>query len=81
MIQVTELEEQIKNEFSGADDLVMKRVLAGERKVTLVYVDGMVNVQEVDLAILKPITESNGAFSPDMEGIQKILAEIGRAHV
>lgn len=74
MIQVTELEEQIKNEFSGADDLVMKRVLAGERKVTLVYVDGMVNVQEVDLAILKPITESNGAFSPDMEGIQKILA-------
>ncbi|MFI3229816.1 MAG: spore germination protein, partial [Bacillota bacterium] len=71
MVEISRDEKEIKEAFNGSMDFVIKRINCGQG-VALAFIDGMVNIDQMELGIIMPLLHSNG-FDATAEGVASVL--------
>lgn len=73
MIKIDEKINEIKKLFSKSPDLSIRRVDAGDKSVALVYIDAMINADQMEIGVIQPLIKSEGKFQPTLKGMLSVL--------
>lgn len=60
MITAKKRIENIKKEFLDSPDIVTKEIVVANKNLGLIYIDGLVNQEEINLSIMRPLANFKG---------------------
>ena len=76
MLELSREERALKGAFHNSDDIVFREVFSGMTRTLFVFSDGMIDVKDADIGVVKPLCSANGAFTPDLDGLKAVFTTV-----
>ena len=76
MLDLPREQKALQRAFNGSDDIVFRPVVSGDKRALFVFADGMIDVKDADLGVVKPFIGANGAFTPDLECMKALFSTV-----
>ena len=65
-----------KRAFNNSCDVVAKEIVTEGGNFALIYVDGMVQIAEIDLGVVRALVESKGLFDKTFDGVSSVITTV-----
>ena len=65
-----------KKAFNNSSDVVVKEIITNGGNFALLYVDGMVQITEIDLGVVRAIVDSKGDFPKTFDGVSSVITTV-----
>ena len=65
-----------KRAFNNSCDVVVKEIVTEGGNFALIYVDGMVQIAEIDLGVVRALVESKGLFDKTFDGVSSVITTV-----
>lgn len=66
----------LKKAFNESDDIIFREILSGEKRVTVIFADGMIDMRDADMGVCTPVIRASGEFDPNLKSLAGVIQTV-----